>query len=283
MPRLTPLLLASLLATACSNSSSSPPVPTVVVPFATEAHQPSGSAPIYLNDPILVSFSTQLDLDSVNPSTFVIEEFDATGQPTLVAVPGTYRLANNGTMLWFQPDLPTDGTYANGGLRAGRSYRVHVTDNLHDVTGQRLVDELTFTFQTRTGLGPAGLFRDRTVFGPARRDFTVPSIPGAAPFSELRLTFDQPIDPAYDNLLWRIRISYQNPSGPPGAYLSVPTTLELERNTDLEAVIVVRPFGALPSATTFHVFVAPTLRDLAGQDNTLTPGYDDLFGTFSTN
>jgi hypothetical protein len=235
-----------------------------------------------LNDPITVSFSTALDLDSVNPSTFVLDEFDAAGQPTLVAVAGSYRLANNGTMLWFQPDLATDGTYANGGLRTGRSYRVHVTDSLHDVTGQRLVTDLTFTFQTRTGFGPAALFRDRTLFGPARRDFTVPSDPAAVPVAELRLTFDQPLDPAPDNFVGTIWLAYQDPTAPIGTLWIFPTILELERNTDLDAEVVLRPLGILPNATTFHVFVAPTLRDLAGQDNSQTPDYDALFGTFST-
>lgn len=49
------LLLASLLATACSGSADTP-APAIVVPFATQAHSPATGASMYLNDPITVSF-----------------------------------------------------------------------------------------------------------------------------------------------------------------------------------------------------------------------------------
>ena len=274
------ILLASAVAAGACNDANQPPPPAAVPAFEVVAHSPAPGAVVYLNDAITVSFSTQLDLDSVNPSSFAIEEFDAQGQPTLVAVPGVYRLANNGTTLWFQPDLPLNGAYATGGLRAGRSYLVTVTDSLHDATGQRLQAARTFTFHTRSGTTAAALYLDREARGPGRVALAVTTNPAAVPAHEVRLTFDQPLDPAVDNLIGTAWFEYQDANDPVGVFRQMPASLAIERNTYADAVLLLRPLDILPEATVVRVVVAATLRDLAGQDNVQTPDYDPVFGTF---
>jgi hypothetical protein len=270
-------VLLGVAAAAC-NDANTPPPPTATPAFEAVAHSPADGAIAYLNDPITVSFTTQLDLDTVNPSSFALEELDANGVPTLVATSGTYRLANNGTMLWWQPDLPMDGAYQTGGLRQNRSYHVLVTDSLHDTTGQRLQAPRSFWFRTRSGQHAADLFRDRDVNGPSRSGLIVPSDRSTLPVDGVRLQFDQPLDPEPTNYSTAVWLDYTTASG----VLFLPGTVELESNTEFGATLVLRPNWILPPGHTARVQVSAELRDLSGQNNTQTPDYSTVFGTFDT-
>ena len=310
MPPMNRLVLAAaLLATACSNSADTPPA---TAPFEALSHTPGEGAEVYLNDPITVSFTTQVDLESVSLDTLRIEERDATGTPTGIAVAGTFELANNGTMLWFQPAIARDGAFATGGLRADRVYRVELADGgnsaapaLRDVHGKPLVQPLAFTFRTRTGTTAAMLYRDRSVFGPHRSGFDVTpggveatplNLFGQAPV-EVRLHFDQPLDPSPDNLPLNVQLDptvrdasargnvfleYDDPEDPPGTFRWLPAAVELERNDAQGATVVLRPVGVLPNAATVRVIVEAAVRDVAGQSNLATANHNRVFGTFRT-
>ena len=279
-------LLAITLGCSGDGGTTAP----ATAPFEAVAHTPGEGDEVYLNDPVTLSFSTAIDLASVTPATFAVVELEAGGTPTEAPVAGSYQLSDDGTMLWFSPNLPTDGAYATGGLRQSRTYRVHATDGLRDLAGKPLQTAVAFTFRTRGGNSAAELFRDRKAHGPARTTFTVTNDDlGAVPLNrfgqpptEVRLAFDQPLDPAIDNLAPSLWLEYQDPADLVGVRRRLATELELERNTNDGATVVLRPLGVLPNAANVIAVVAASVRDLAGQDNTQTPNYDVRFGTFRT-
>src|SRR5262249_50041495 len=112
---------------------------------------------------------------------------------------------------------------------------------------------------------------------------------------EVRLTFDQPLNPARSNVpvaldldplhrslaqRGRIWLEYDDPERGKGTWL--PATVAIASNTLAGAVVVLRPLGVLPNAAPGRGSVLRELEDLSGQPNASAPGYDPVFAAFAT-
>ncbi|MFO1078879.1 MAG: hypothetical protein U1E73_14245, partial [Planctomycetota bacterium] len=173
--------------------------------------------------------------------------------------------------------------------------------------GRALAAPTGFRFSTVQGTSPVQLFRNPKAGGPRRVPVdglvvrrsaggdTVPLGLFGAPPLEIRLRFDQALDPHDGNVpvhfdvdpvvreiarrgnLW---LEYDDPERGAGTWL--PASVELEQNDSDGAVVVLRPQGVLPNNAEVRVIVEPTLADIAGESNAGDPAFDRVFGTFRT-
>ena len=287
--------------------------------FVVLSTEPSDNGQLFLNDSIRIDFSEPVDLDSVDLTTFSFQVFDQIGQVVAEPVAGQFVLAVSpldergrlGTRLEFVPVLPTNDLYTNGGFRPGRTYQVQLVGGnvnngtvLRDTSGQGLRFPRTFSFSTADGTTPAALFRNTAQGGPRRAAFQVSPTPdtsgvvlnklGAAPV-ELRLSFDQPLNPASTNLptaietdplrrnsnsRGRVFLEYDDPDY--GDNWWIPADVELEENSGTGATLVMRPIGVLPNNATVRVIVERTLEDISGESNVANVAYERIFATFQT-
>src|SRR5690606_5019572 len=115
--------------------------------------------------------------------------------------------------------FPTNDTYDNGGFRPGRRYVVQLVGGnvrnrtvLRDRNGKPLAQPASFEFTTADGTTPSQLFRDTRPGGPRRVGFEVTPVSAGGvalnEFSggrvEVRLKFDQPLNPASSNVPVRV-------------------------------------------------------------------------------
>ncbi|MFN3241400.1 MAG: Ig-like domain-containing protein [Planctomycetota bacterium] len=285
--------------------------------FVVLSTEPSDNGQLFLNDPIRIDFSNRVNLDSVNLSTFTFQVFDQIGQPVAEPVAGRFELGTSpgdteaGRRLRFVPVLPTNNLYTNGGFRPGRTYEVQLVGGnrnngtvLRDVGGKALALPRTFRFKTADGTTPSALFRNTAPGGPRRTAFEVTPTPdttgvvlnklGAAPV-ELRLRFDQPLNPSSTNVptaiqtdpltrnsnsRGRVFLEYDDPEF--GDNVWIPADVELETNASDGATLVMRPLGVLPNNATIRVVVERTLEDISGESNVANVAYERIFATFKT-
>ena len=112
--------------------------------------KPKNNTTAYLNDTVAIDFSLPVDADTVDLNSVSFQVFDALGEPSTEHVLGTFRLdrwpgdAEIGRRLVFEPSLPTDNDYGNGGFKPGRTYLVRIAadeifgaDGLFRVAGQK--------------------------------------------------------------------------------------------------------------------------------------------------
>ncbi|MGB3970103.1 MAG: Ig-like domain-containing protein, partial [Planctomycetota bacterium] len=281
--------------------------------FVVLRTDPTGGREIYLNDPIYVTFSNAVDLDSASLTTMTFQALDVEGEASEERVAGTFRVSDDGAELRFVPRLPTDDALQNGGLRPGRGYLVQLVggdpDNgtvLRDRNGKGLAVPYSFDFTTRIGTQPAQLFRNPKPGGPARTGLQVSTatsldaVPLAlfgAPPLEVRLSFDQALNPQRSNVpvavqtdpllrdesqRGRVFLEYSDAADAAGQFRWIPADVELERNDDTGATLTLRPLGVLPNHAEVRVIVEPTLEDIAGESNAGANAYDRVFGTFRT-
>ncbi|HEX5051595.1 MAG TPA: Ig-like domain-containing protein [Planctomycetota bacterium] len=278
--------------------------------FVVLAAEPTDGE-VYLNDPVRITFSQAVDPGSLSPATVDVREVDANGAPAGEPVAGTFQLLDGGRVLRFEPRLPDDGAFANGGLHAGRRYRVQLAalapgavPVVRATSGGGLAVPFVFEFGTRTGTLASELFRDPKPGGPARTGLDVTTaasldaVPlglfGAPPLA-VRLSFDQALnpqpanvpvgldtDPATRGERGRIFLEYADADDPPGEFTWIPADVRLERNDASGAVVGLRPLGVLPNHATVRVIVEATLEDIAGESNAAAPGYERVFGQFRT-
>lgn len=293
--------------------------------FVVLSTVPSNNGQLFLNDSIQIDFSNAVNLDSANLSTFSFLVRDQIGNVVNEPVPGTFALARSpsdsvvGRRLSFVPRLPTNDAFTDGSFRPGRVYEVNLVGGdrvtgtvLRDAAGKGLKDPVSFRFSTSDGTTPTQLFRNTAAGGPRRTGFLVsptpdsigtaaPDGPGAvlnklgAPGIEVRLLFDQPLNPSSVNVPVNVDINpltrnestrgniyleYTDPELGPNVW--IPAEIDLESNSVLGATVLVRPIGILPNNATIRVIVLNSLEDISGESNLNNASYVPEFGTFRT-
>src|SRR5262245_13489759 len=326
MKRFAPASLFSLAAlaalAACSGSGGGVAAEsTTGGDFLLVGTQPVNGGTIYLNDPIALDFSNEVDVDSASLTTVQFLALDQLGQPSQDLVSGNFLLGTSpgdqapGRRLLFVPRLPTNNNYSNGGFKAGRTYLCQLVGGtaqnqtvLRDRNGKALSQPVTFAFSTVEGTQPAQLFRNPIAGGPRRTGLTITTatdlndVPlglfGAPPL-EVRLHFDQALNPHDANVpvhfdsnpltrqesqRGRIFLEYHDPELDPGIgeYTWIPADVELETNDFSGAVLVLRPVGVLPNNAEIRVIVEATVEDISGESNIADPGFNRVFGVFHT-
>ena len=301
---------------SCSGSGDSVGESKVGGDFLVLSTEPINNAQLYLNDSINIDFSNPVDLSSVDLTTFSFQVFDQIGNAVAEPVAGSFRIGTSpgdrdpGRRLEFVPVLPTNDLYTNGGFRPGRTYEVQLVGGnrnngtvIRDTGGNGLMIPQTFRFTTADGTAPGELFRNTLPGGPRRTTFEITPTPDTtgvvlnklgAPPVEVRLSFDQPLNPSSanvpvaidtdpstrnDNNRGRVYFEYDDPDED-GRW--IPANCELEFNGATGSTLVLRPLGVLPNNATIRVIVQAALEDISGESNTNNVAYDDLFGTFKT-
>ncbi len=314
--RLFSLAVFAALA-ACSGGGSSVAGIKTGGDFVVLKTEPSDNATLYLNDSIRIDFSNSVSLDSVDLSTFTFEVSDQIGNPVAEPVAGRFALGTSpgdagvGRRLLFLPRLPTNDLYTNGGFRPGRNYRVQLVGGssvngtvIRDQNGKGLTLPVSFRFVTSDGTTPSQLFRNTATGGPRRAAFEISPTPDQTGVVlnklgtnalELRLRFDQPVNPSSNNVPVAIetnpllrnsnnrgRIFLEYDDIVLGESVWIPADVELEENAVEGSTVVLRPLGVLPNNATIRVIVERTLEDISGESNVSNAAYDRVFATFKT-
>ncbi len=281
---------------------------------------PVNGQAIYLNDPILVDFTGNVDIDSASLTTVTFQALDQLGVPVSELVTGNFSRATSpgdldmGRRLQFVPTFATNNTFSDGGFRSGRTYLVQLVGGegsstvLRNVAGKPLGQPVTFQFATRDGTQPAQLFRNPLPGGPVRTGLeistatdtnNVPLNLFGSPPVEVRLHFNQALNPNDENvpvavqtdplfrnelLRGRVFLEYKDPAYDPGIddFTWIPADVEIERNDLTGATVALRPLGALPNNAVVRVIVESTLEDISGESNVGNPSFNRVFGEFRT-
>ncbi len=276
--------LSPLLLLACADRGGGPATATPTAPTLGVV----GLWPLFerqLDLPIWILFSDPLDPASIDAATVRIEAVagPGLGHPVL----GTYRLRSlpdgtfDGAVVEFAPEVGTTAAPESGALLPGTSYVVRLAPGgVADVGGRRLAAEVTLPFRTITGSTPERLLTRGIAGGPAIASVAPLAIDPedrmllgtlAQPRQAVRVTFDQPLDPAIDNLprlataadrgaIW---LEYDDPARGPSQWIDC--AVELVANTLHGAVVELQPHGVLPSAALVRVVTRGGLRDNLGE------------------
>jgi hypothetical protein len=287
--------------------------------FVVLRTMPLNAGTSYLNDPVRIDFSNRVDLDSATLDAVAFQVIDALGNAVAEHVSGQFSLAPSADgrperQLLFVPSLPTADDYGDGGFRPGRTYLVqlvggerHTGTVLRDRDGKVLLQPVSFSFSTVEGTLAAQLFRNPRAGGPRRASVdgltigtasdlgAVPLNLQGAPPVEVRLKFDQALNPQRSNIpvaldtnplvrseaaRGRVFLEYDDPELGPDTW--IPADVELEENGLDGSVLVLRPVGVLPNNAEIRVIVEPVLEDIAGESNSGELNYNRVFGAFHT-
>lgn len=316
-PRAVALLLC--LVAACSKGAAPPPVEGSGGDFFVLATDPPAQAQVFLNDTIAITFTADVDLTSADLNAVSFAVFDLNGVALQEQPRGRFAVrtasgpdAGNRRVLEFHPAFPTDDQFGNGGLRPGRRYLLQIASGdprngavLRSTGGKALREPFTLPFLTVTGDQPAQLFRDQLGSGPLCTGVEVtPAVEGlvclgkrgARPV-EVRLHFDQPLNPASTNLptaldldasrldrrsAARGRVSLEYDDAVLGAAAWLPASAVVERNSNAGATLLLVPQGVLPNDAEVRVIVEAELEDLSGQANAAGNGHARVAGVFRT-
>ncbi len=301
----------------CSGGGSSSGSSQTGGDFVVLQTDPLNNARLYLNDPISFDFSNNVDLASVNLNTVTFQVFDQSGSQVYEPVAGTFQIGTSpgdtdaGRRLSFVPQFPTSNTYDNGGFRPGRTYIVQLVGGtvlngtvVRDTSRKPLSLPYSLRVQTADGATPNQLFRNTLPGGPRRVGLEVTPTPDSAgvtlnklgqPPVEIRLQFDQALNPSTDNVPTNVEtnplLRTQNARGRLfleyddlvyGVNTWIPAEVELERNDSTGSTVVLRPIGVLPNNAQVRVVVESTLEDISGESNVSNAAYERVFGTFQT-
>src|SRR5262245_61222849 len=148
--------------------------------------QPVNGGSIFLNDPIALDFSNEVNIDSASLTTVQFLALDQLGQPSQELVSGNFLLGTSpgdqapGRRLLFVPRLPTNNNFSNGGFKSGRTYLCQLVGGtalnqtvVRDRNGRALSQPVTFSFSTVEGTQPSQLFRNPITGGPQRTGLTI--------------------------------------------------------------------------------------------------------------
>ena len=310
-------LFTTALLASCSGSSGNAIIDPPGGEFIVLRTTPANNGIVFLNDSLAIDLSMPVDPTSADFNAMSFAAFDLKGTQLVEPMAGTFHVTtapgdeSPGRRLEFVPKFPSSDTFDDGGFKPGRRYVVNLVKGDHRVgvglmntRGKGLEIAHSFQFQTVDGTTPSQLFRDTRVGGPRRVDFDVAPLNrrGEAELNELgqiatelRLTFDQPLNPHSKNLpvkidldprrrkvaeRGRIYLEYDDPVH--GDDTWIPAAIDLETNSLKGAVVVVRPFGILPNNAEIRVIVAASLEDLSGENNAGEPNFDRVFGAFRT-
>ncbi|MFY9343875.1 MAG: hypothetical protein WAT39_15400 [Planctomycetota bacterium] len=314
--RLFPLAIL-VAVTACSGGGGQTAGVKTGGDFIVLKTEPSDNATLFLNDSIAIDFSNPVDLGSVDLTTFSFEVRDQIGNVAAEPVAGGFALGTSpgdsapGRRLLFQPRLPTNDLFTNGGFRPGRTYVVQLVGGertngtvIRDQGGKGLTQPISFQFATADGTTPGQLFRNTVPGGPRRTAFEIGPTPDATGVVlnklgtaavELRLRFDQPLNPTSGNVPVNVVTDplLRNANNRGRVFLEyddlvfgnnywIPADVELEENAVDRATILLRPIGVLPNNATIRVIVERTLEDISGESNVSNAAYERIFGTFRT-
>ncbi len=316
VPRLITLAGALAVLAGCSGGGgNTDSVPGTSGDFLVLRTTPPNNGKLFLNEPIRMDFSNRVDLSTADLNTVAFQVFDLNGNPLTERPAGTFSVGRSagddeaGRQLVFTPRFPTNNTFTDGGFKPGRLYVVQLVagssrnnTTLRDVNGRPLSQPVTFEFRTADGTTPSQLFSDTRAGGPRRVSFQVSPQEGGEValnrFSqepvEVRLTFDQPLNPSDENVpvniaadptqrsgsnRGRVFMEYDDPSQ---QNRWIPATVDLEVNTREGSAIVLRPVGVLPNNADIRVIVENTVEDMSGESNVSDASYNRIFGTFRT-
>ncbi len=323
MLRQFPALIGLLVAASCSSGSrTASVVPGTGGDFFVFATDPVPQAQIFLNDSVFVTFTGDVDLGTANLNSVSFAVFDLNGNALQEQPRGTFAVgasvggeAGNTRVLEFRPSFPTNDDYSNGGFKSGRRYLMQIAQGnvrqgvtLRDKTGRGLRDAFTLAFQTVAGDTPSQLFRDLQGGGPRVTGIdVVPTLDGVAYLGkknerpvEVRVKFDQPLNPASTNLptrldpnpaivdprlitalqKGRIFLEYDDPEY--GAAAWIPAVVDIDSNSNAGSSLLLTVAGVLPNNANVRVIVEPTLEDLSGESNRNNPDHVRAAFTFRT-
>ncbi len=307
-----------VLLAACSGGGGTTGASSTGGSFIALRTEPNDNATLFLNDSVRIDFSQPIDFATVNLSTVSFQVLDGLGNVLAEPVAGSFALgasagdATVGRRLLFEPRLPTNDQFNNGGFRPGRTYVVQLVGGsavngtiLRDTRGRPLELPVSFRFNTANGSAAAQLFRDGLLGGPRRVELQLSPAAdqsGAVQLNELgskglevRLRFDQPLNPSSANLpvaiptdpltrssnnRGRVFLEYDDPVL--GESIWLPSDVELEANSSIGSTLVLRPLGVLPNNAVVRVIVENTLEDISGESNVANAAYNRVFGTFRT-
>lgn len=288
--RLQALVLATALAGAACSSSGSGPTANAAFSGATVA-PPSL---VYLDSVLLVGFAVELDPTTLTEQSVQLRAIAGPGVGSPVR--GTWRVGSLGTAMVsntieFEPELPHgEPLLTSGGLQPDTTYELRIVGGdtafaLRSRAGRPLQESLRFEVRTRTGVAASELFGQNAPGGPQLIAVTAtPQTPAGSwrlgrsnEPAELRLRFNQPLDPSEQNLprapsvsaRGPIELVYDDPVYGPGTWIAA--DVELERNATLGTTVVLHPRGVLPSAANLRLVLGSGLRDLFGEARS-TPG-----------
>jgi hypothetical protein len=287
--------------------------------FATD---PQPDAQVFLNDSIFITFTNDVDLGTANLNSVSFAVFDLNGnsvqeQPrgTFAVHPVTDGVPGNTRVLEFRPAFPTNDTFSDGGLRPARKYLLQLAQGdarqgvtLRDRNGKGLLEPFTLPFQTVPGDTPSQLFRDRVGGGPRVVSVTVtPAADNVVYLGkksegpvEVRVRFDQPLNPASTNIpklldpnpavinprqvtaaqKGRAYLEYDDPDY--GAAAWIPATVDLEDNSNSGSTLLLTVAGVLPNNANVRVIIDARLEDLSGDSNRNNNDYQRVAHTFRT-
>lgn len=109
--------------------------------------EPPNNGSVYLNDSIDIDFSHRVDLASASFDAIRFTVWDSSGDALSEPVSGSFHLQRSpgdpvvGRRLQFRPTLPRNDTFSDGGVKAGRSYRVELTAGNQTGPGLRNVSQ----------------------------------------------------------------------------------------------------------------------------------------------
>ncbi|MHC5065734.1 MAG: Ig-like domain-containing domain [Planctomycetota bacterium] len=316
-----PSLIAALALgmASCSGGGSTPgTTPGTSGDFLVQKTDPPNNGQIFLNDPIIIEFSNAVDPDSLRLDALDIRVFDLNNNPLTEIVFGSLSVESTGPVgpngpdnkrVVLTPRFPTNETFDNGSFRPGRKYVINVVggeQGFRDAFGQPIRAPFTFLFSTVEGALPGQLFRDVGFGGPVPSSFDVSPKAGGAEVDtvalnrfgttpvEIRLGFNQPLNPQLENLpldlsldpllregvsKGRVFLEYDDL---PNTDIWIPATVDLEVNTNAGSELVLRPIGLLPNNANIRVIYEKELEDLSGQSNEFNPLFDRIFARFET-
>lgn len=278
---------------------------------------PANNGQLFLNQSIAFEFTNKVDQTSADFNSVSFAVFDLNGKQLSEPVEGNFRVSTAtgdsepGRRLEFVPKFPITDTFTDGGFAPGRKYIVNLVRGDHrrnvgliDASGRGLESAFSFAFQTADGTTPSQLFRDTKVGGPRRSGFDVsPRNPATAEIelselgqvqTEIRLEFDQPLNPHSSNVPSRVDLDPRTRSinnrgrifleydDLKGAATWIPSVVSLEVNSLEGSTVVLRPLGVLPNNASIRVIVESTMEDMSGESNVNDAAYNRIFASFET-
>lgn len=212
----------------CSSGSGSPgAIRGTGGDFLVLSTDPQPDSQVFLNDPIRITFSRDVDIASANLNAVSFAVFDLNGTALQEQPRGTFALRaaltgdgeQNQRVLEFRPAFPDNDDYSNGGFKPGRRYLMQLVQGdprqgatLRSTLGQTLSEAYTLAFRSVDGQTPSQLFRDAGFGGPQFvKGAVTPSVNGVASLGkkgqqsvEVRIDFNQPLNPASANVPTRL-------------------------------------------------------------------------------
>ena len=320
---LAPALLATLAFSSCGSGGGSGDAGITGGSFVVVKTEPANNGQIFLNQTVKMFMSNPIDLSTASFNSVVFTVTDLSDNPVPDTVLGKFQYGRdeNGVVqnniLEFQPRLPTNDTFTDGGFKPGRIYRIslvsdtnRVAPTLRDQRGQSLSASSpiqTMIFRTASGKTPQELFLDVLSGGPRvtgvdisptqevnGQTYVTINRLGELPV-EVKLDFNQPLNPSSANIPLRQdpdpllfafrekgRIFLEYDETRQGENIWIPAQVEVLRNDAAGASIVLRPDAVLPNNATVRVIVEADFQDISGESNVKDASYVRQITTFRT-